>query len=56
MAENTDARFEVIVNTPAVQAVKLPDGRIAAAFISAGSFSYNGNTYMGVIGTARFFG
>ena len=56
MAENTDARFEVIVNTPAVQAVKLPDGRIAASFISAASFSYNGHTYTGVIGTARIFG
>ena len=55
MAENTAAQFEVIVNTPAVQAVRLPDGRIAAAFYSAGSFSYNGKTYMGVIGTAKIF-
>ena len=55
MAENTDAQFEVIVNTPAVQAVRLPDGRIAAAFYTASSFTDNGKTYMGVIGTAKIF-
>lgn len=55
MAENTDARFEVIVNTPSVQAVRLPDGRVAAAFYSAGSFTDNGKTYVGVIGTAKIF-
>ena len=32
------------------------DPEEAAAFISAASFSYNGHTYTGVIGTARFFG
>jgi chondroitin AC lyase len=56
MAENTDAHFEVIVNTPAVQAVKLPDGRLAAAFYTSGSFTYQGKTYIGVPGTARIFG
>ena len=55
MAENTDAQFEVIVNTPSVQAVRLPDGRVAASFIAAGSFSDNGKTYVGVIGTAKIF-
>ncbi|MBQ6066855.1 MAG: hypothetical protein IJK89_08530 [Clostridia bacterium] len=55
MEENTDARFEVIVNTPSVQAVRLPDGRVAAAFYSAGCFSDNGRTYVGVIGTAKIF-
>ena len=55
MAENTDAQFEVIVNTPSVQAVRLPDGRVAAAFYSAGSFTDNGKTYVGVIGTAKIF-
>ena len=55
MAEHTDAPFEVIVNTPAVQAVRLPDGRVAASFISSGSFTDNGKTYVGVIGTARIF-
>ena len=55
MAEHTDARFEVLVNTPSVQAVRLPDGRVAAAFISAGSFRSGGKTYRGVIGTAKIF-
>ena len=55
MAENTDARFEVIENTPSLQAVRLPDGRIAAAFFCAGSFSCNGETYRGLAGTARIF-
>jgi chondroitin AC lyase len=52
MAEHTDAHFEVIVNTPSVQAVRLPDGRVAAAFYSAGSFRDGGKTYRGVAGTA----
>ncbi len=56
MAEETNAVFEVIVNTPAVQAVRLPDGRIAASFITSGSFSDRGRTYVGVIGTAKIFG
>ena len=55
MAEGTDEHFEVIVNTPAVQAVKLPDGRLAAAFYTAGSFTYQGKTYVGVLGTAKIF-
>ena len=55
MSENTDAQFEVIVNTPSVQAVRLPDGKIAAAFFSAGSFSYNGRTYKGSAGSAEIF-
>ena len=56
MAEHTDAQFEVIVNTPSVQAVKLPDGRIAASFFTVGSFSYQGSTYRGCAGTAEIFG
>ncbi|MCR5783537.1 MAG: hypothetical protein K6G90_12490, partial [Clostridia bacterium] len=55
MSENTDAEFEVIENTPSVQAVRLPDGRIAAAFFAGGSFTYNGNTYNGKAGTAYIF-
>ena len=51
MAEETEADFEVIENTPSIQAVRLPDGRIAAAFFAKGSFSYNGNTYNGKAGT-----
>ena len=56
MAEGTDAAFEVIVNTPTVQAVRLPDGRVAAAFYGAGSFTYGGQTYVGVAGMARIYG
>ena len=55
MSENTDAEFEVIENTPSVQAVRLPDGRIATAFLARGSFTYNGNTYNGKAGTANTF-
>ena len=55
MAEGTDARFEVIVNTPSVQAVRLPDGRVAAAFYCAGSFTFNGKTYVGVPGMTRIY-
>ena len=55
MAEGTDAQFEVIVNTPTLQAVRLPDGRIAAAFFAKGSFAYDGNTYKGSAGTAKIF-
>ena len=55
MSENTDASFEVIVNTPSVQAVRLPDGRIAASFITASSFSDQGKTYRGCIGTSKIF-
>lgn len=55
MSETTDADFEVIVNTEKIQALKLPDGRIAAAFINAGSFDYNGQTYCGQAGKAYIF-
>ena len=56
MSEHTNAQFEVIANTPSVQAVRLPDGRIAAAFFSAGSFNDHGRTYKGNAGTANIFG
>ena len=55
MPETANAHFEVIVNTPAVQAVKLPDGRIAASFFGPGSFSYNGKTYRSAVAAARIF-
>lgn len=55
MSENTDAEFEIIVNTENVQAVKLPDGRIAAAFFANTSFDYNGNTYSGKTGDAGIY-
>lgn len=50
--ENTDADFKVIVNTEKVQAVVLPDGRVAAVFWSAGSFDFNGRTYRSLIPSA----
>ncbi len=50
MSETTDAAFEVIVNTDKVQAVKLPDGRVAAAFFARTSFTYGGVTYSGKAG------
>lgn len=55
MSENTEADFEVIKNTEEVQAVKLPDGRIAASFFADGSFSFEGKTYSGKKGTAEIF-
>lgn len=55
MAEETDAEFEVITNTEKIQAVKLPDGRIAAAFFSAGSFEFDGQTYSGKAGNSYIF-
>ena len=55
MSEKTEALFEVIVNKPSVQAVRLPDGRIAASFISSGKFSFEGKTYKGCVGTAEIF-
>lgn len=55
MSENTDAEFEVISNTGKIQAVKLPDGRIAASFFEAGEFTYNGKTFAGKAGEAKIF-
>lgn len=55
MAENTSAEFTVIKNDETVQAVKLPEGRIAAAFFKNGSFSFDGTEYSGKAGNAYFF-
>lgn len=52
MGENTDAEFEIIINNESVQAVKLPDGRIAASFFEKTEFSYAGKTYNGNAGEA----
>lgn len=52
MGENTDAEFEIIINNESVQAVKLPDGRIAASFFEKTEFSYVGKTYNGNAGEA----
>lgn len=52
MSENTDAEFEIIVNSENVQAVRLPDGRVAAAFFEKTEFTYAGRTYKGNAGEA----
>ncbi len=52
MSENTDAEFEIIMNNESVQAVKLPDGRIAASFFEKTEFTYAGRTYKGNAGEA----
>ena len=55
MSENTNAEFEVIMNTEKIQVVKLPDGRIAASFFKKGSFDFGGKTYSGKAGEAKIF-
>ncbi len=55
MGENTDEAVEVIVNTEAVQAVRMPDGTVAAAFFENTSFTYNGRTFTGNAGDTLFF-
>ena len=55
MAENTEADFKVIVNTDRIQAVQLPDGRVAASFIKKGEFNFEGRTYSGKAGKAYIF-
>lgn len=55
MSEHTDAAFEVIVNTDKVQAVRLPDGRVAAAFYAPARFDHAGKTYSGKAGDAVIF-
>lgn len=55
MSEGKDEEFRVIVNTEKVQAVVMPDGTVAAAFFKKAEFSYNGKTYSGKAGEAKFF-
>lgn len=55
MSENTDAEFEVIMNAEKIQAVRLPDGRVAASFIEKGEFTYGGKTYSGNAGDVKIF-
>ena len=40
-------KFIVICNNPEVQAIKLPNGKIAAAFYKDATFEYDGRTYSG---------
>ena len=55
MSQNTDEQFEVIVNTEKIQAVRMPDGKIAASFFAKGEFSFGGKTYSGKAGEAKIF-
>ena len=56
MSQNSDAEFEVIENSSCLQAVRLPDGRIAASFIGCTSFTYDGVSYCGMLGQVKIFG
>lgn len=55
MSVNTDACAEIISNTESLQAIKLPDGNVAAVFYQSGSFEYNGVTYSGTAGNAYIY-
>lgn len=55
MSENTDAEFTVIENNENLQAVQLPDGRVAAIFFKNGNFSFDGTTYSGKSGEAKIY-
>lgn len=47
MPENVDEQIRIICNTPSIQAVELPDGRVACVFYKNGSFEFNGRTVTG---------
>lgn len=55
MSENTDEEIKIIMNTEKIQAIVLPDGRIAASFIESGSFDYDGKTYSEKSGVVKIF-
>lgn len=55
MSTETDSEYEVIVNTESVQAVRMPDGRIAAAFYTDTSFTFDGVTYSGKAGEGKIY-
>lgn len=55
MSANTQATFTVIVNSERIQAVRLPDGRVAAVFYQNGKFTVDGNAYSGKAGTAHIY-
>ncbi len=48
----TDENIKIICNTDSIQAIELPDGRIASVFYKNGSFEYNGKTFSGKAGNA----
>ncbi len=55
MSEKTDEKFEIIVNNESIQAVKMPDGKIAAAFYTKGKFDFEGKTYSGKAGKSYIY-
>lgn len=55
MSESTSAEPQLIVNNENLQAVALPDGHIAAVFFSAGSFTWNGQTYSSDVAQAVIY-
>lgn len=55
MAENTDDNYIVIKNTETIQAVVLPNGKIAAVFYTPGSFNFEGKTYSSKTAAAKVF-
>lgn len=55
MAEGTNETVQILQNTSKIQAVRLPDGRVAAVFYVNGSFQSNGKTYTGLAGQAKIF-
>lgn len=51
-----DKKFELIdTGDSNIHAVKLPNGKVVAAFYKNGSFDYNGNKYEGSIGEYKIF-
>lgn len=52
MSESTDENIKIICNTDSIQAIELPDGRVASVFYKNGSFEYNGKTFSGKAGNA----
>lgn len=55
MGENTNDNYIVIENNEAIQAVVLPNGKIAAVFYEPGSFDYGGKTYISETAAALVF-
>lgn len=55
MNEKTQAEYKIIVNNENVQAVKMPDGTVAAVFYANSSFTCGGETYSGSAGQAYIY-
>ena len=55
MAEKDSDSYTVIENNEKIQAVRLPNGKIAAVFIKPGSFSFEGKRYTSLFAKAVIF-